>query len=143
MKFSNLHCSNCGKKNEETTLVVSIWKGWHFEGIYKKNDGVRRLLCAECVERIREINLRKKTKKENQLTFFSEWDSAERNPEPKHSAVSTVISGHYVGLGLGENPAIDCVYYVAAYTCTARGDAFGCEECEDYKSINGDETDDE
>ena len=38
---------------------------------------------------------------------------------------------------------IDCVYYIGAGNCTARGDAFGCEECEDYKSINGDEPDDE
>jgi hypothetical protein len=65
MKFSNLYCSNCGKKNVEKTLVMSIWTGWYFEGIYKKNDGTRRLLCRECVERIREINLRKQTKKIN------------------------------------------------------------------------------
>ena len=147
MKFSNLYCSNCGKKNDEKTFFVAFAAGWYFESEFKIKYSTKPVLCPECFRPILEIvkkklleNAAREVKRGKQLNFDSELDSAKSNPEPEQPAASTAISG---GLGLGENPAIDCIHYIATYTCIARGDAFGCEDCEDYKSIIGDEPDDE
>ena len=136
MKYPDLHCSCC-KKWDKGVRRYEI-------------EGATQRLCPECFKRICDIKLKQslekagnKPTKSKQIALFSEEDLAKKNPEPEQPAMSTPISGHYVGLGLGENPAIDCIHYIAAGTCIARGDAFGCEECEDYKSINGDEPDDD
>lgn len=70
-----------------------------------------------------------------QTFLFSEVDFIKRNPELTQPAVFESKLDVIIG--------IDCIYYIGAGNCTARGDAFDCEECEDYKRINGDEPDDE
>jgi len=149
MKFSNLRCSVCGKKNEEKTFFTACVAGWYVNSEFRIKYSTKPVLCPECFRPIREIvkkklleNAAREAKRGKQLNFDSELDSAKSNPEPKQPVVSTAITSHYVGLGQGENPAIDCTHYIAAGTCTARGDALDCEVCEDYKSINGDEDDD-
>jgi hypothetical protein len=70
-----------------------------------------------------------------QAFLFSELDFIKRNPESTQPAASEPKLEVIIG--------IDCIYYIGAGNCVVRGDAFGCEECPDYKSINGDKPDDE
>jgi len=147
VKFSSLRCYNCGRKNEEITLGMSIPDSWYYEDINKELGEAKRALCPECFQKIKDEifkrSLRKSAEEPDnaiQLTVLLELTFLKRDPEQIQLAVSTAISRHYVGLG--ENPAIDCAHYIAANTCIVRGEAFGCDGCEDYKSINGDEPDD-
>ena len=70
---------------------------------------------------------------DRQAKLFSDADFIARNQEqaqstrPKLDIGITLSTGHCL---------VDCFYYIGAGNCYIHGDAIGCDECEDYRSIN-------
>lgn len=76
-----------------------------------------------------------------QLTLFTEQAFEPRDIEQaelmkaKANLDRAQASAHYIGN--------DCFYYLCAGNCVLHGDAWRCDDCDDYKSINDDEVEDD
>ena len=149
VKFSSLRCYNCGKKNEEITLGMSILDSWYYEGINNELGEAKRALCPECFQKIKDDifkrSLRKSAEEPDnavQLTICLELDFVKRDPEPKQPDVSTSEHRYTYNPNEPEPESRfldDCYYYIADGCCNARGDVTSCVDCEDSKFINKDE----
>jgi len=75
--------------------------------------------------------------KDKQLSLFSNADFAPRSHEQGQSGGLSAHGMTIVSIGN------DCFYYMGAGNCHIHGDAIGCEECDDYRSINQEDEDDD
>ncbi|MFC1958340.1 hypothetical protein ACFLV6_00235 [Chloroflexota bacterium] len=110
---------------------------WYFSMLEKNIDIVFVLMSACHYGHKIELNITRRRyyvkEQDRQFSMFSDVDFTPRNveliqsTEPKHDIGITLLTG---------NCSIDCFYYVAAGICHIHGDASGCDECDDYKSIN-------
>lgn len=76
-----------------------------------------------------------------QLTLFTEEDFRPKdNKQERLSEAEVKLEKVLTGVSYIGN---DCFYYLAAGACVLHGDAIGCRDCDNYKSINDDEDDDE
>ena len=76
-----------------------------------------------------------------QLSLFSEEAFERRDSEQAELAKAKTNPGtpHFFVPWMGN----DCVHYVGAQQCAAHGDFVACMDCDDYKSVFGEDIEDE
>ena len=76
-----------------------------------------------------------------QLNLFTEKDFEPRNTEQaKPSKPEPSLSWSDI---FESSAGYDCFYYVCRGACALHGDAVGWMDCDDYRSINDDDTQDD
>ena len=75
-----------------------------------------------------------------QLNLFTEQDFESRHEQVEHKKPEFNLDLSHV---FESQIGFDCFYYIGAGNCVLHGDTTGCSDCDDYKSINDDDTQDD
>lgn len=73
-----------------------------------------------------------------QLNIFTEQDFRPKHSEQPSNPQPNLSWKDYFD---HTRMDIDCFYYLCAGNCVMHGDTSGCMDCQDYKSINEDDND--
>lgn len=77
---------------------------------------------------------------DEQLGLFTKRDFEPRHEQVEHKKPEFIRDLSHV---FESQIGFDCFYYMCEGNCALHGDMSGCADCEDYKSINDDDTQDE
>jgi hypothetical protein len=129
-----LRCSLCGREWQGRQIKL----GRHAKYRTPKGVKIECLICPGCLARggLRSVDYSK-----DQLSLFAQKDSEPRDiKQAELTEAKTDLNEPQSTVSYTGN---DCFYYMGAGNCAVHGDTMGCVDCDDYKSINDDDTEDD